>query len=342
MNTMNSDWQQFLKTQHAHIVEGVVQHFGDFNAELKATAHDTVKCDLSQFGMLRVSGADAQSFLQNLLSNDIRAVDASHAQLSSFNSAKGRMLAVLLIWRDGEDYVLQLPATICEAMRKKLSMYVLRAQVKISDASNERITMGISGKEAERILQQVCDTVPQQDYACTRATNTVILRINATRYQLDTTVQNAAQLWQKLGLPAVGSGCWDWLNIRSGIPVVVPQTQEEFVPQMANLDALGGINFKKGCYPGQEIVARMHYLGKLKRRMYLAHLSCADAPKPGDELFSADMEGQASGMIANVAASPDGGYDMLAVIQTASAESSVVKTAGDVVLELLPLPYSLS
>ncbi len=339
---MNTDWQDFLTQQHAHIAEGVVQHFGNLDAELKVTGYETVKCDLSQFGTLRVSGEEAQSFLQNLLSNDIRLVDASNAQLSSFNTAKGRMLAVLLIWREGEDYLLQLPTTLTEALRKKLSMYVLRAKVKITDVSNERVTLGISGPSAAERLGSYYQDLPAVDMACVSHEGVNLIRINATRYLLSAPAVQAVKLWSDLGVYPVGSVCWDWLNIRSGIPVVVPKTQEEFVPQMANLDALGGINFKKGCYPGQEIVARMHYLGKLKRRMYLAHIECTEAPQVGEALFSADMEGQPSGMIANVAPSPNGGYDLLAVLQTASVDTHPIHTQAGVALEILPLPYTLS
>ncbi len=341
---MNPDWQTFLTSLNAEISDSIVRHFGDLGAELKHTASGTVLCDLGQFGILRVSGEDAQSFLQNLLSNDIRLVDASHAQLSSFNTAKGRMLAVLTIWRDGEDYLLQLPLSILEALRKKLSMYVLRAKVKISDASNERVSLGLSGNDAATLLSRLSSELPQAEMGCVSSEQLHILRLSATRYQLTATSEQAQVLWSSLGKAArpVGSVCWDWLNVRAGIPTVMPETQEEFVPQMANLDALGGINFKKGCYPGQEIVARMHYLGKLKRRMYLAHFDSSDAPQAGDELFSDDMEGQASGMIANVAPSPDGGYDILAVIQTSSVENAKVHTANGIALNYLPLPYTLS
>ncbi len=341
---MNQDWQTFLTTQQAAIIDGVVQSFGNQSAEFKHAESDTVLCDLSQYGLLRVSGEDAQSFLQNLLSNDIRNVDATHAQLSSFNTAKGRMLAVFTIWREGEDYLLQLPVAILETLRKKLSMYVLRAKVKISDASNERICLGLSGKNAATLLKQLAVALPQQEMGCVQHTALHILQLSATRFQLTTTMAQAQVLWATLSKDAhpVGSVCWDWLSIRAGIPSIVPQTQEQFVPQMANLDTLGGINFKKGCYPGQEIVARMHYLGKLKRRMYLAHLNGDDAPQAGEELFSDDMAGQASGMIANVAPAPAGGYDLLAVIQTSSAEGYKIRTAKGAELNFLPLPYTLA
>ncbi|MBW8078711.1 MAG: folate-binding protein [Gallionella sp.] len=349
---MNPEWQDFLTRHHAHIDAGVVQHFGDRDAELGTTAHSTVLCDLSQFGTLRVSGEDAQSFLQNLLSNDIRLVDTSHAQLSSFNTAKGRMLAIFLIWQSGGDYFLQLPRSLCATMQKKLSMYVLRSKVKIEDASEQQASIGLSGNEAAKLLHDhIFNIIPQDIFAVQQGVHQggnasghiSVIRLGDTRFQISTSAQYATELWSRLCIEArpVGAPCWDWLNIRAGIPVIEPNTQEEFVPQMANLDALGGINFKKGCYPGQEIVARMHYLGKLKRRMYLAHLTGDAVPQAGEELFSADMAGQASGMIANAAPAPNGGYDILAVIQTASAESTTVHTASGVALEFLTLPYTI-
>lgn len=324
----------------------MAQHFGDLAAELRAAEQSTVLCDLGQFGALRASGEDAQTFLQNMLSNDIREVDAGRAQLSSLNTPKGRMVASMLIWRSGADYLLQLPRVLCEPMRKKLSMYVLRAKVKISDASDEIVTLGLSGKNAQEILGRQFGELPQQPFGFADAGQAGVLKFSDTRFQLSTTAQHAPALWQALSQHAqpAGSACWDWLNIRAGIPVILPQTQEHFVPQMANFELIGGVNFKKGCYPGQEIVARMQYLGKAKRRMYLAHLDGGAAPQSGDELFSADMEGQASGMIANAAPAPGGGYDVLAVVQTSSHESQTLhwKSLQGEALQFLPLPYPLA
>ena len=323
----------------------MVQHFGNAAAELHATARSTVLCDLSQFGTLRVAGEEAQSFLQNMLSNDTREVDAVRAQLSSLNTPKGRMVASMLIWRNGNDYMLQLPRALCEPMRKKLSMYVLRAKVKISDASDEIVSLGLSGENAQEILRKQFGELPQLPFGFIDTEQAGVLKFSDTRFQVSTTAQYAPTLWQALSQHAqpVGGVCWDWLNIRAGIPVILPQTQEQFVPQMANFELLGGVNFKKGCYPGQEIVARMQYLGKAKRRMYLVHLDSSEAPQPGDELFSADMEGQASGMIANVSPAPGGGYDMLAVVQTSSRESQTVhwKSTQGGALQFLPPPYPL-
>jgi len=343
---MNQDWNNFLTSQGAQIQDGVVSHFDDAAAERLATRDSTVLCDLGQFGTLRASGEESESFLQNLLSNDIREVgNAAQAQLSSLNSPKGRMLATLLIWRQGDDYLLQLPRVLCEPIRKKLSMYVLRAKVKIADASDEIVTMGLSGADGQEILRARFGELPESPLGVVSNESGSVIKLSDSRWQINATPQHARLLWTEFKSRArpVGSGCWDWLHIRSGIPVILPQTQEQFVAQMANFDLVNGVNFKKGCYPGQEIVARTQYLGKLKRRMYLAHIHSSEAPQPGDELFSADMEGQASGMLANVAAAPSGGYDVLAVMPTASRETLPVhwKSPLGAELQFLPLPYML-
>ncbi|MGA7595201.1 MAG: folate-binding protein [Gallionella sp.] len=342
---MNPDWQDFLTRRGAILADGIVQDFGDSAAELKAAAAGTILCDLSQFGTLRVSGEEAQSFLQNLLSNDIRESSTARAQYSSFNSAKGRMLATMLVWRQGGDYLLQLPRQLCEPVRKKLAMYVLRARVKISDASNEIIVLGLSGPDAQAVLHTRFGELPAQTLGIGAGEQGKVIRIGEQRYQVNTDLPNAVALWAEFAercRPA-GSECWNWLAIRSGIPVILPQTQEQFVAQMVNFELLGGVNFKKGCYPGQEIVARMQYLGKLKRRMFLAHLDSSTAPIPGDELYSAEMEGQACGMIVNAASAPEGGYDLLAAVQNSSRETQVVhwKSLQGEPLEFLPLPYPL-
>ena len=340
---MNTDWQNFL-SQHGAAVEADVVRLGDGAAELEVNVQNTVVCDLGQFGTLRASGEEAQTFLQNLLSNDIREVSASRAQLSSFNTAKGRMLASMVIWRDGDEYLLQLPHVLCEPIRKKLSMYILRAKVKITDASEEIISLGLSGANAQEILRKHFGEFPSFPFGVTTNSQGMAIKIDATRWQINATIQHAPALWEKFSQHAkpVGSAYWDWLNIRSGIPIIMPQTQEQFIAQMVNFDLIGGVNFKKGCYPGQEIVARMQYLGKLKRRMYLAHIK-DDSPQAGDELFSADMEGQASGMIVNAAPAPAGGYDVLVTVQISSRETQSVhlKSLQGEILQFLPLPYSL-
>lgn len=341
---MHPDWQNFLQRQGAALDNGIVQHFGDASGELLAARDNTVLCDLSQFGTLRVSGEEAQSFLQNLLSNDIREVASGRAQLSSLNDPKGRMLATFLVWRDGGDYLLQLPRPLCEPIRKKLSMYVLRAKVKVADASDEVVALGLSGPSAQELLAKLFGELPDTSCGVVSTGEASVVRLGDTRFQIATAAQYASAIWKTLVLHAqpAGSACWDWLAIRAGVPVVLPATQEQFVPQMSNLEIIGGVNFKKGCYPGQEIVARMQYLGKLKKRMYLAHVDGGN-PRPGMHLFSADMEGQSSGMVVNAAPAPGSGHDVLAVVQIASHDAHPVHLGSldGPRLQFHPLPYPL-
>jgi len=304
-----------------------------------------VLCDLSQFGILRVAGEDAQTFLQSMLSNDIREVSNAKAQYSSLNTAKGRVLTTMLIWQDGNDYLLQLPRELLATMLKKLSMYVLRAKVKVTDASVEIVVLGLSGSKASEIVQNHFGELPEQPLGTAKFEQASALKLDESRFQISTSPQQAAKLWEALKEKArpVGSPCWDWLNIRAGIATILPQTQENFVAQMINLDLIGGINFNKGCYPGQEIVARTHYLGKLKRRMYLAHIDSNELPQSGDELYSTDMENQACGVIANVSTAPGGGFDALVVIQIASHDAYPVHLGSQqgTKLSFQALPYTM-
>jgi len=178
---MNSDWQTFLQRQHAHLQDGVVLHFGNAQDELTATQNGTVLCDLSQFGILKVSGEEAQSFLQNLTSSDVREVGAQLAQISSLNTAKGRMLATFLIWQTDADYFLHLPRGLCAAILKRLSMYVLRSKVKIEDASDGVICLGLSGEGATALLQQHFGSVPQSALAVEQHDNASVIRVGAQR-----------------------------------------------------------------------------------------------------------------------------------------------------------------
>ena len=341
---MNPDWQIFLQRQHAQLENGAVLNFGSAQDELAAAGSGTVLCDLSHFGELKVSGEEAQGFLYNLLSSDIKALSPNLAQLSSFNTPKGRMLATFLVWQRGADYYLHLPRDLGEAIRKKLSMYVLRSKVKIEDASADTVCLGLAGKDAGSLLQEHFGSVPETDFSVDQHDDACVIRLDSQRYLIAAMPEHAPALWQNFSgkARAAGTACWDWFNIRAGMPVVLPATQEQFVPQMANLELIGGVSFKKGCYPGQEIVARMQYLGKAKRRMYLAHI--AGSAQAGDHLYSAGTEdGQACGMVANAAPAPGGGYDLLAVMQISSHETQAVHLGSmqGEKLEFLPLPYSI-
>lgn len=340
----NANWQAFLESHGAQLSEGIVQNFGSASAEQQAKLEGTALCDLSQFGVLKVTGEEAQSFLQNLCSNDIAAITPNLAQLSSLNTAKGRVLATFLIWKIGNDFYLQLPSSLIAAIQKKLTMYVLRAKVKIENISEKTVCLGVAGKGASAALKTYFEDLPSTHMASTFHDGTIILRFEENRYLLCTIEEQASTIWQRLSAQAtpVGSAHWDYLNIRAGVPVILPATQEQFVLQMINLELIGGVSFKKGCYPGQEIVARMHYLGKPKQRTYLAHIDCDTTPQANDPLFSGDYEGQVSGNIVNAAPAPQGGFDVLASLHVSTMKANHAvhwNTAEGAVLDFQKLPY---
>lgn len=343
---MNPIWQKYLSKHHAVIENNRVIHFGDSTIELKDMQTGTVMADLSHYGLIQFSGDDAPSFLQSQLSCDIREINQQKAQHGSYCTPKGRALASFLLWQQDDNFFMQLPVSLCASIQKRLSLFVLRANVRLNDTSDPLIRIGIAGQNAAALIKEATGlTCSDQPLRVIHNENITILVQAQNRIELIAPVENAPTLWEHFtqGAKPVGTSCWDWQNIQSGIPVILPETQEQFLPQMINLDAIGGISFKKGCYPGQEIVARTQYLGKLKRRMFFAHIATTEAVKAGDELYSIDMENQSSGNIVNAASSPNGGYDILAVIQQSSVDSSRIhwRSLQGPVLQIKSLPYSL-
>lgn len=335
---MKQDWIDFLLQQG---VSRDCLDFGNQSEELACAQSATIVAPVLDLGLIRVSGEEAKVFLNNLLSNDIKGLPANTAQRNGFCNAKGRLLATFIIWHDGADLMLALAADLHAAILKKLSMYVLRAKVKLSDASNERLLLGVSGPQAEAILAGI-GNVPTGSLSLDQIDHGHVIRLDQQRFLLALDPSATQKIWQKLAVAArpVGLAAWHWLDIAAGIPQVTTSTFEEFIPQMVNLDLIGGISFTKGCYPGQEIVARTRYLGKIKRRMYRAHLDI-NRPNCGDHLYAPETADQSCGRVVNVAPAPSGGHDLLAVIQSSCAEAGEVhlgNSSGPRLL-LLQLPY---
>lgn len=339
---MIESWKNFLLSQGAVIEDGSVQHYGDAAAE-RAAAHATVVADLSQLGLIAFQGEDTVTFLQGQLTNDVRALHADVAQWNGLCSPKGRLLGNFLMWRQGDDTCLQLAGDITAGVLKRLSMFILRAKVKGRDASDETVRLVVSGPQAAAAVQATMGALPEAPMHTVATANGWVVRVGADKFVLSIAPGQAETVWQALCKSAtpVGAPVWDWLRLSAGIPMVVAATQEQFVPQMVNYEVLGGVSFQKGCYTGQEIVARSQYLGKLKRRMVLAHVDAEAAP--GDSLYSADLDGQASGTVVNAAPAPGGGYDLLAVAQVESAATQTLhlRAPDGPALALRPLPYAL-
>ncbi|MBI3045398.1 MAG: folate-binding protein YgfZ [Betaproteobacteria bacterium] len=303
-------------------------------------------CELPFFGLIRFSGDDARVFLHNQLSCDVTALATARSTYGSYCTPKGRMLASFLLWRSEEGLFMQLPSSLREAIQKQLARYVFRSKVKAADASGDWTLIGVAGTDAAALVQRAVGAVPQGVHEVAHARNSMVIRLPGDRCEIVAARQVSADILDSLsdGARKADPEYWEWLDIRAGVPVILPGTQEEFVPQMVNLDLIGGVSFEKGCYPGQEIVARMHYRGTLKQRMYLASIAANGPPRPGDKLYSPDFGNQACGTIVNAARSPDGGHDVLASIQIASAAKDDVRwqSLDGPPLRFLPLPYAVS
>lgn len=305
-----------------------------------------VLCELAQSGLIRYSGEDAQSFLHNLLTCDVGELAQGKSTYGGFCTPKGRLLATFLLWRSGADTIMQLPSPLRDPIQKKLSMFILRAKVKASDASNEWVKFGLAGSDAESLVKRAFGQAPLSPHDVLEVEGATLIHLPGGRCEIIVARDKAPALREALSRSAktVNPDYWDWLDIRAGIPSILPATQEEFVPQMVNLDSIGGLSLSKGCYPGQEIVARMHYRGTLKQRMVLANIISSGSPQPGDKLYSPGMGEQSSGKIVNAARAPEGGSDVLAVIQIAAAERGDVrwKSLDGSALKFLPLPYAVN
>lgn len=340
---MIDSWKTLLQSQGAVIEGSTVLHYGDPAAERAAAADGTIVADLSQLGVIAFRGGETATFLQGQLTNDIHALHADSAQWNGYCSPKGRLLGNFLMWRQGEDYCLQLAGDILAGVLKRLSMFILRAKVQARDASDETVRLVVAGPQALAAVGAAMGTVPDTTMRAVSGDAGQTIRVGADKFVLSVAPERAAAVWQVLRQSAtpVGAPVWDWLRLNAGIPMIVAATQEQFVPQMVNLEVIGGVSFQKGCYPGQEIVARSQYLGKLKRRMFLAHVEAEAAP--GDSLYSADIEGQATGTVVNAAPAPTGGFDVLAVAQVESANTQTLhlKASDGAALTLKPLPYAL-
>lgn len=314
-------------------------------------AADAALYDLDAYALIGISGADAAGFLHAQLTGEILGLASGHSRLAAWCDAKGRMLALFRVtqWED-DALLLRLPASLLDATLARLKMFVLRSRVDIHDAGAQAglCLAGISGERAVAPLMQAFGgTLPEAPGQVVRKGPAALIRVpgSSPRFELIAQRERLRDLTAALqGVArAADMQAWQRLEIEAGLPEVWRQTRGLFVPQMVNLQRLDGISFRKGCYPGQEVVARMHYLGKLKRRMYVARTASGEAPAPGDAVF-AEGEAQAVGNVVSAVPHPDGGAQLSAVLRIESANAPLplhVESAAGPVLKLGDLPYSV-
>ena len=319
-----ASWHAFLAGRGASLERGRVAHFGEPQAELLAARDATIVADLSHNALLEFTGDDATAFLHAQFTNDVAALPEGAAQWNGWCSAKGRLLATFLLLKRPGGYLLMLPAQIAPAIAKRLGMFVLRSKVKIEDASARYARIGFAGKKAGVMVARHWGHVPERLRSVEMGAGACVA-LDPDRFVIFAPAETAPGIFDTLAENATraGADAWEWTSIHAGIPTILAATQDAFVPQMANFELIGGVSFKKGCYPGQEIVARMQYRGILKRRMALVHMGAGNAPvpEPGQKVYSKAFGEQASGEIVNVAPAPEGGADLLVVAQVESLRS---------------------
>ena len=343
---MKQEWKEFLTNAGAEFDEECVATFGNPERERRIAHTGELFCDLSHFGIIATYGEDAVEFLQAQFTNDINQVDETHSQLSALCSPKGRMLCNFRIFRRENTYYLVLPYELLEAALSRLRMFVLRSRVTLEDASDALMGIGASGDKMVEHLGAITGNLPENVDESIEFKDYTIIRVAGTapRYEIYGLLEPMKKLWQALDVHAtpVGASVWELLNIQAGIPVITAATIDAYVPQMTNMHLINGVSFDKGCYPGQEIVARMHYLGKLKRRMYRIGFDAQERPAAGTALVTdTSTNSQDIGSILSAQQNPDGNYDALAVIQTSDAEGSTLKLgdASGPEITVLDLPY---
>lgn len=327
-NAASSSWIDALRAADAVFEAGMISCFGNPDEDLAAATEQTIACPLLHLGLIKVSGEDARSFLHSQFTSDINHLGADVVQHSAWCSAKGRMIASFIVWRDGDSYLLALSSDLVEAVAKRLQMFVLRAKVSIAICGDSAAMIGVSGPHLGDTLGKAALPLPEPMHSAPCAGGSVV-RLDSARVIVCIASERAADTWRQLTAAArpVGTPAWNWLDIREGLPMVSAATREHFVPQMANFERIGGVSFHKGCYPGQEIVARTQYLGKVKRHLFRVR---ADVPlAAGNELFSPAAPDQSCGMVVTASGTGARGYSGLAVLMEAAVEAGVHLSALD-------------
>jgi folate-binding protein YgfZ len=281
---------------------------------------------LSHWGVIRARGADAVKFLQGQLTNDVVTLGLLQTRLGGFCSAKGRLQASFVVWKAAPDDVqLACSASVLPATLKRLSMFVMRAQCKLTDATDELPLWGVAGESAKRLMPDMAvgekrDTEAGAWFRLPDVGGGVGGGVGGVLRGVLASAVGDARPAVLADAPGITPDAWRLLEVRSGIPVIEAATVDQFVPQMLNYELVGGVDFQKGCYPGQEVVARSHYRGTVKRRMFLFDID-AEIAAPGQEVFHSADPGQPAGMVVNAAPHGDGvGSSALVEVKLAALE----------------------
>lgn len=317
-----------------------------FNAPIDSSIterlQDGAMVPLPSLALLQVSGDDARSFLQAQLTQDIATATDSCWTLAGYCNPKGRLFGLFTVIQSDAGFMLVTRRELLQNLLKRLRMFVLRSKVTIEDVSDNYGCLGVVGDSPLQRLEETAGTAPDSPFSIHQAGDLLVLNQpgEVPRQLLIAPTEQLDDLQQAIrgDVESAAESLWWLTEIRAGMPTVTESTSESFVPQQVNLELVGGVNFKKGCYPGQEIVARMHYLGKPSRRMYrmLAPLA-SELPAPGDKVT--DGAGKSGGEVVLAAPGPEGA-ELLAVLKTGFQDRQDLQVAN-APAEIATLPYDL-
>ncbi|HSC67204.1 MAG TPA: hypothetical protein VLC79_05920 [Cellvibrio sp.] len=297
--------------------------------------------ELNQNRVLLVKGQDASKFLQGQVTCDLRELSASVTRLGAQCNPKGRILLTFrALQLDADTIALRIPASMVEKAKASLGKYIVFSKAKLHDGGNYTL-FGIYGDSARQIAETTFTSVPTENDGWLEKNGNILIRLASDRYECWISSTNMANFHQYINSHASAGDpqVWDLLNIRAGIADIYPETIELFTPQEINYQLINGISFRKGCYTGQEIVARLHYRGKLKRHMYRFRLNSGQLPLLGSALINAETQ-QVSGHVVNAAIASPSEVELLASLLDEQLDQVRLETSPENLIHL-PLPYAI-
>ncbi len=291
-------------------------------------------------GLIKVHGEDAESFLQNQLTNEVANVTETSHQIAAWCSPKGRIIATLRLFKREDAYYLSLAQDMLEHVLKKLSMYVMMSKVSLEDVTESYVHLGVSGDSSGKDLEALLgESLPSEADSAKIINGLTVLKLadKTPRYEIFGDLESSNVLVD--GIKHAPDNYWQYLNIVAGIPHISQASSEAWIPQMINFIQVNGVDFKKGCYPGQEIVARLNYLGKTKRRMYRLLIDSDQLPAVNDSIASRNDKD--AGKILNAVINPEGKVEALAVMKIAETTEALTLANNEATITLLELPYTV-
>lgn len=324
-----------------------MNHLANSTLAIEPTADNlsTYIVDLGHQGLLSVQGPDAAKFLQGQVTCDVRELTgAKVTRLGAQCTLKGRMLlSFRALQLDSEQILLRMPGGLIEKAIASFAKYIVFSKAKLHDCSDAYHRLGLYGPQAESLLKRVLETVPAEREDWCAGERAIVIKLDEQRYECWLEPNSADAIEQALMSSCIraGENLWTLLDIRAGIGEVRPETSEMFTPQALNYQLVNAINFRKGCYTGQEIVARLHYRGTLKRHMYrlTTNSNSSQLPPLGSAVLTADQRN--IGEIVLAAHTDSGAIELLATIADEQIEHAYIGTTTQQKLEQLPLPYAI-